>query len=116
MTKKIEGPEADDVLKGILGEGRTAVTECLQWIWIEAWDSEIVKKSATGEDTKDLKEVLKKKPDCLEDLSKLKFVSDFRDQWEVLGTENNNEIKWRIRRTRPEPDKKTEDSKSNDRL
>jgi len=44
----VKWPEPDDVLKGILGEGRTAVTECLQWMWITKWDKKL-KNAKTGE-------------------------------------------------------------------
>ena len=37
----LKWPEPDDEFKGIRGEGRTAVTECLEWMWINAWDEKL---------------------------------------------------------------------------
>jgi hypothetical protein len=43
-----EWPEPDDVFKNIiLGKGKAAVTEYLQWQWIDKWDKKLFKDAAT---------------------------------------------------------------------
>ncbi|SFO05042.1 ATPase family associated with various cellular activities (AAA) [Nitrosospira briensis] len=49
----LEWPEPDDELKGILGEGPSAVREWLEWTWINLWD-ELLSENANDENLRDL--------------------------------------------------------------
>lgn len=52
-------PEPDDMLKGILGMGRTAVKECLQWQWINEWDGNLRPDKGADFSCQNLNEALK---------------------------------------------------------
>lgn len=43
-NEKLKVPEPDDTFKGRIGKGRTAVKECLQWKWVNAWDLNLKEK------------------------------------------------------------------------
>ena len=102
MAEKFEEPEPDDELKGIRGEGRTAVKECLQWMWIKAWDDKLSEEAATDKELyKALNELA-----SLNKLASPEYAQTSRDQWEVLEDGNIERPKWFIRRSKHGPDKK----------
>jgi len=109
MAKKLEMPEADDEFKGIRGEGRTAVTECLQWMWVNAWDDKLSKDAKNDKDLCSALEEPKKEDseetDSLNNLPPPKFAQSLRDQWEVLETGNIcHKRKWFIRHPKQDLD------------
>ncbi|SCX61568.1 ATP-binding protein [Nitrosospira sp. Nsp1] len=74
---RLEWPEPDDELKGICGEGPTAVKECLQWKWINKWDEQFSEKLTFDALCKALnKHEINFPPP--------KFAQSSRDQWEVM--------------------------------
>ena len=76
---QVKWPEPDDVLKGILGKGKTAMTECLQWMWIDKWDKKLSKNAETVDDLiKALEELA-----SLTKLPQPKFAHSTNDYWEV---------------------------------
>ena len=74
-------PEPDDEFKGIRGEGRTAVTECLQWMWITKWDEKRYKDYGAYEH---LVAALKDGSSLTEPLEPY-FAQSSLDQWEVMA-------------------------------
>ncbi|WP_411728329.1 AAA family ATPase [Methyloglobulus sp.] len=102
VGKKPEWPEPDDELKGIRGEGRTAVTECLQWTWINKWDNKLKDNAPYENIVKALQQV-----PTLTECSELNFAQSSGDQWEVSVNRNKSFTRrMLIRRLKHAPDKK----------
>ena len=84
----LEWPEPDDKLKDIRGKGRTAVKECLQSMWVEAWDNTLEEEFSSKTIAKDYRDelvsVLLKEKVCLIKLPSPKLPQSSRDEWEVM--------------------------------
>lgn len=48
--QRIDWPEAEAELKGVLGDGRSAVLEYYQWRWIQIWDERLRRQGITLQD------------------------------------------------------------------
>jgi ribosomal protein S16 len=87
-----DNSESDDELKGIRGEGRTAVTECLQWMWINKWDDELSKDAPLLDN---LCNRLKELPtdDFLDDLQNAPQLNYVQSSNWTKNTQNNRTLR-----------------------